>query len=96
MIECATVRSSFERVGEIPTRRYRAHRDTRNAVRPFCVLLVDTMPMHSGAFSWFGDGVIHGDLDGVSPIGFDQRLYMLPSAIQLVDKKVYLPPGIGH
>ena len=74
VIERTTIGSGFKRVCEITTRRYRAHRNTWDAVRPFCVLLVDTMPMYSGTFGRTGDGIIHGDLNRVSPIRFDQRL----------------------
>lgn len=74
VVECTAIGSGFETVCETPTRWYWAHRNTRNAVRPFCVLLIDTMPMHGGTFGGPGNGIIHGDLDGVSPIGFYQRL----------------------
>ena len=71
MVECTAVGSGFESVREAPTGRHWAHRDTRNAIRPFCVLLVETVPMHGGTFGRPTDGIVHSDLDGVSPIRFD-------------------------
>ena len=70
--------SGFESLCETPTRRYWAHRNTWNAVCPFGVLLVDTVPMHGGTFRRPKNVVSYGDLDGVSPICFDQRLQIEP------------------
>lgn len=74
VIEGGAIGSGFERVCEITTRWYRAHRNPWDTVRPFCVLLIYTMPVHSGTFGRTGDGIVHGHLNRVSPIGFDQRL----------------------
>lgn len=74
VVERTTIGSRFESVCETTTRRYWAHRNTRDAVRPLCVLLIDTMPMHGGTLGRPRDGIVHSDLDCVSPIGFDQRL----------------------
>ena len=74
MVECSAVGSGFESVREAPTGRYWTHRDARNAVRPLCALLIETVPMHSGTFSRPTDGIVYSDLDGVSPVGFDQGL----------------------
>ena len=71
VVEGTTIGSGFESVGKASTRRYRAHGNTGDAVRPFRVLLVDTMPMHGGTFGRSIDGIVHCDLNGVSPIGFD-------------------------
>lgn len=76
VVESSAVRSGFESVRKTPTGWDRAHRDTWDTVRPFCVLLIDAMPMHGRTFGGPGDGIVYGDLNGVSPIGFDQRLIM--------------------
>ena len=78
VVESTAIWSGFESVCETPTRRYWAHRNTWNAVCPFRVQLVETMPMHGGTFGRPGDGIVHGDLNGISPIGFDQRLEIEP------------------
>lgn len=96
VIKCTSIRSGLESVCKTPTRRYRAHRNTWDTVRPFCVLLVETMPMHGGTFRWPVNSIVHGDLDGVSPIGFNQRLEIEPSVIELVRNMDYLPLDIGH
>lgn len=74
MVKCTAIGSGFESVGETPTRRYWAHRDTWDAVRPLRALLIETMPMHGGTFGRPGDGIIYSDLDCISPIGLDHRL----------------------
>lgn len=74
VVECTAVRSGFKSMCKTPTGWNRTHRDTWDAVRPFRVLLVDAMPMHGGTFGGSVDGIVYGDLNGVSPIGFDQRL----------------------
>ena len=76
MVKCSAVGSGLESVRETPTGRHWAHRDTRNAIRPFCVLLVEAVPMHGGTFGRPTDGIVHSDLDGVAPVGFDQGLEM--------------------
>ena len=93
MIECAPIGSGFESVGETPTRRYWAHRNTWDAVRPFAILLIETMPMHGSTFGRAIDGIVHGDLDGVSPIGFNQRLEIEHLAVEHVGKIRMLTPG---
>ena len=74
MVECSAVGSGFESVRETTTGRHRTHRDAGDAVRPLSVLLVKTVPMHGGTFSRPTDGIVYSDLDGVSPVGFDQGL----------------------
>ena len=74
MVKCTTIRSSFEGVCETTAGRHWAHRDARNTVRPLRALLVETVPMHGGTFGRRSDGIVYSDLDGVSPIGFDQGL----------------------
>lgn len=96
MIEGTAIGSGFESVCKTPTRWYWAHRNTGDAVRPFCGLLVYTMPMHGGTFGWPRDCIVHGNLDGVSPIGFDQRLIIEPLVVEVAEKIEYLPLGIGH
>ena len=78
MIERGAVGRGFESVCETTTRRDGAHRDTRDSVCPFRVLLVDAMPMHCSSLGWPRDGILHRDLNGISPIGFDQRLTIEP------------------
>ena len=96
MIERAPIRSGFESVGETPTRRYWAHRDTWDAVGPFRVLLIETVPMHGSTFGRAIDGIVHGDLDGVSPISFDQRLEIEQLVVEPVEEIECLPLDIGH
>lgn len=74
VVECSAVRSGFKTVCETPTGWDRAHRDTWDAVCPFRVLLVDAMPVHGGTFGGPRNGIVYGDLNGVSPVGFNQRL----------------------
>ena len=74
MIECTAVGSGFKSMRETTPGRHWAHRDARNAVRPLCVLLVETVPMHGGTLGRPTDGIIYSNLDGVTPVGFDQGL----------------------
>ena len=74
MVECSAVGSGFESVCETTSGRHWAHRNARDAVRPLCVLLVETVPMHGGTFGRPTDGIVYSDLNGVSPVGFDQGL----------------------
>ena len=78
VIECTAIRSGFERVREAPTRRYWTHGYSRDAICPLAALLEETMPMHGGTFSRPGDGIVHGDLNSVSPVGFDRGLMIEP------------------
>ena len=74
MVECSAIGSGFESVRETTTGWHWTHRDTRDAVRPLCVLLVETVPMHGGTFGRPTDGIVYSNFDGVSPVGFDQGL----------------------
>ena len=74
MIECGAIGRGFESVCETPPGWYGTHRDTWHSVCPFCVLLVDAMPVHRSTFGRPRNGIFHRDLNGISPIGFDERL----------------------
>jgi hypothetical protein len=64
---------SDERISELLARSNRALGDGGNAILPRPVLLQDTMPVKGGAFLRLSDVVAKSDLNGVSPVGLNQR-----------------------
>lgn len=71
MIECASIRSGLEGLGEAAARSNWTHGYAGNAVFPSRVLLHEAMIVDGSTFRWIRDGIVYSDLDSVSPIGFN-------------------------
>ena len=74
VIPGSSIRSRIEGVSERLSRWYRAHRNTRDTVFPFGVLLKKSVPVESSTFRWTCDLIVYGHLDFVAPVGFDKGL----------------------
>lgn len=77
VIPSGSVEFSLELIGIALSRRDGALVDTGNTILPWCCGLKEAMPVQSCSFGIacgvFGDVVVDGDLDSISPVGLNGR-----------------------
>lgn len=67
----SSIEIGFEGIGERSARSNRALLNRGYTIIPRSFLLENTMPMESSAFLRASDLIMNGDLDCISPVGFD-------------------------
>ena len=73
VIPGGTVEVGFKRIGKRTAWGYRTLLHCRNAIEPWSLTLQNTVPVKGGAFLGTSNGIVDGDLKGISPISLQGR-----------------------